>query len=195
MQQLSNAGGNVDNVISASVEIESELSEAEGYYRAMDVEYRNMAGADKRTMTQKVADYKEEYNQLYNNFQAAKRTAEANALKSGGNSAAARNKLLTANQKLDASTAMLESSRNLVHETEGLGNKILGDMESQKETLQSAQEKVKETKSFTDQARQVLRTMGNRAVMHKICVMFTILVLFGAICGLIYYKFIGSGKK
>lgn len=189
MQQLTTANGNIDTVISATVEIEGELSEAEGYVRAMEIEFRTASTADKK---KKVADYKDEYKSLYENFQSAKRTAESSALKSSGNSAAARNKLLTANQKLDQSTATLEASRQLVHQTENIGNTILDNMEAQKETLTQAQEKVKETKGFTDQARNVLRQMGNRAVMHKICVMFTILVLLGAIVGMIYYKFVGS---
>jgi vesicle transport through interaction with t-SNAREs protein 1 len=195
MQQLTNANGNIDTVISANVEIEGELSEAEGYLRAMEVEFRTMASADKRTVQQKVGDYKEEYKQLFENFQSAKRSAESSALKSNGNTPAARNKLLTANQKLDNSTATLEQSRILLANTENIGNTIIDNMEAQKETLQGAQTKVQETKGFTDQAKDVLRQMGNRAIVHKMCVMFTILVLLAAICGLIYYKFIGDGKK
>lgn len=189
MEQLVKSNGNIDTVISATVEIEGELSEAEGYVRAMDVEYRTASSTDKK---KKVSDYKDEYKALYENFQSAKRTAETSALKSNGNSAAARNKLLTANQKLDQSTATLEESRKILAQTENIGNTIIDNMEAQKETLTRAQEKVKETKGFTDQAKDVLRQMGNRAVMHKICVMFTILVLLGAICGLIYYKLEGS---
>ena len=192
MQQLNTSKGNIDTVISANVEIEGELSEAEGYLRAMEIEFRTMTSADKRTVQQKVGDYKEEYKQLYENFQTSKRSAESSALVSNGNSPAARQKLLTANQKLDNSTATLEKSRILVAQTEVIGGEILGTMDRQKEVLMDAQDKVKETKGFTDQARRVLKSMGNRAVVHKMCVMFTILVLLGAICGLIYYKFVGK---
>lgn len=37
MRTLESANGNVDAVISSSVDIEGELSEAEGYLKAMDI--------------------------------------------------------------------------------------------------------------------------------------------------------------
>ena len=67
---------------------------------------------------------------------------------------------------------------------ENTGNTIITDMENQKELLTDARTKVKETKDFTTEARRVLRSMGNRAILHKLCVMFTILVLAGIIASL-----------
>ena len=81
MVQLEKAAGSVDTVISASVEIESELSEAEGYLRAMDVEFRTMSSVEKKGAQQKVTDYREEYRNLTSSFQSEKFKAEATALK------------------------------------------------------------------------------------------------------------------
>lgn len=195
MQQLSNSNGNIDTVISTNVEIEGELSEAEGYVRAMEVEFRTMASSDKKTVQQKVNDYKKEFGEMMNNFKAVKRQAEATALKSNGNTPSARTKLLTANEKLDNSTATLQKSQQILAETEGLGDKIISNMESQKETLVGAKEHVEGTKDVTDQAKRILRSMGNRAIRHKLCVMLTILILFGAIVGIAYYKFVKNGKS
>lgn len=180
-----------DSVISATVEIEGELSEAEGYLRAMDVEFRVISSAEKRSAQQKVSDYKDEFRQLNQNFQDSKFKAEALALKQGST---ARSKLLTANQRIDESTASLEQSRMLIAQTEGIGNKIITDLESQKETLTDAKEKVQETKEFTVDANRILKMMGNRAIMHKVAVMLTILVLFAAICAILYYGFIGKNN-
>jgi vesicle transport through interaction with t-SNAREs protein 1 len=166
------------------VEIEGELSEAEGYIRAMDVEFKTMAVNEKRNAQQKVNDYKAEHKQLTTNFQAAKYKAESLALKGGPN---ARTKLLNANQKLDSATATLEQSRNILYQTEAIGDAVITDLEGQKEKLVDAREKVKDTKRFTVDAKHILRMMGNRALMHKACVMFTILLLFGAIIGIGYY--------
>lgn len=181
----------VDTVISSSVDIESELSEAEGYLKAMDIEFRTMSSNEKRSAQQKLSSAQEEYRQMLQRYQSAKFNAEAQALKGGPS---ARSKLINANQKLDQSTATLEQSRMLVYQTEQIGSTIISDMENQKETLVSAQEKVQETKQFTLDAKVVLRTMGTRAVMHKICIIFTIIIL-AAVIGLIaYYGFL-SGKK
>jgi len=183
IHKLGEAAGNVDQVISSSVDIEGELSEAEGYLKAMDVEYRTMASNDKRAAQQKVTDYKEEYRMMQQNYQTAKFQAESLALKGGPSS---RTRLLQANQRLDHSTSTLEQSRRLVGQTEKIGDSILADMEMQKETLMDAQSKVKETKGFTVEAKRVLRLMGNRAFMHKCCVWFTIIFL-AAIIGVVAY--------
>ena len=71
----------VDTVISASVEIEGELAEAEGYLRAMDIEFRTMTSADKTKAQQKVNEYREEVKTLQQNYQTAKFNAESIALK------------------------------------------------------------------------------------------------------------------
>jgi vesicle transport through interaction with t-SNAREs protein 1 len=179
----------VDTVISTSVEIEGELAEAEGYLRAMDIEFRTMTSSDKRSAQQKVTEYREELKNLQQNYQTSKFNAESIALKS---SPAARNKLLTANQKLDQSTATLEQSKQIISQTEKVGETIMTDMENQKEKLMDAKQKVKETRDFTSDARRVLRRMGHRAVLHKIFVYMTILGLAAAIVAVGYFGLVNK---
>lgn len=176
-------------VVSQTVEIEGELSEAEGFLRAMDVEFKTMAANKKQASQQKVTDYKTDLKTLQTNFQTLKYKAESAALKGGPN---ARAKLLNANQKLDSATATLEQSRNILYKTEAIGDTIITDLEGQKEMLVDAREKVKDTKRFTVDAKQILRMMGNRALMHKACVMLTIVLLAGAIIGIGYYGIVAK---
>jgi vesicle transport through interaction with t-SNAREs protein 1 len=181
----------IDSIIHASVDVEGELSEAQGFLKAMEVHSSNMKG-DKRSVSQKVKDYKEEYTQLVQNYKSTKSQAEQFAVKSGS---ASRSKLLNSNQKLDQTTVVLEQSRNILHQTEQVGNTVINDLESQKEQLVHAQGKVKETKQFTMDAKSILQLMGTRAVMHKICVWFTILVLAIIIGVILYYGVIAKKKK
>lgn len=159
--------------------------------RAMDTEFRSMVAVDKKTAGGKVADYREEYGQIVENFKSAKMKAESQALKAGSGS---RDKLLTANQRLDNGTATLEKSRMLVADSENIGNKITSDLENQKETLVSAKTKVQETKQFTTDAKGILRMMGRRNVYHKLIMLTIILILFGAICVTFYYGIIAKKK-
>ncbi|KAJ1402042.1 hypothetical protein B484DRAFT_457857 [Ochromonadaceae sp. CCMP2298] len=186
MAQLETASGNIGTVISETIEIEGEISEAEGYLRAMEVELKTISASDKRNAQQKVTESKADLKQMQSSYQSAKFRAEALALKSGSGG-----KSITSNQKLDNSTATLEQSRNILHQTEQIGDDIINDLEGQKETLQETKEKVTETRQFTMDAKYVLRMMGNRALMHKACVMFTIVILFGAIIGVGYYGIVG----
>lgn len=157
----------------------------------MDTEFRSMVAMDKKTAGGKVADYREEYKQIVENFRIAKTKAETLALKSGSSN---REKLLTSNQRLDNGTATLEKSRQLVAESETIGNKITSDLENQKESLVSAKEKVHETKQFTADAKGILRMMGRRNVYHKLIMLTIILILFGAIVVTFYYGIIEKDK-
>ena len=52
---------NSDAIISFSVDIECELSEAEAYLKAMDIEFRTMPSAEKNNISVKLNEYKEEF--------------------------------------------------------------------------------------------------------------------------------------
>lgn len=164
--------------------IDVELSEAEGYKKAMEAEFRQISTTEKRTAQQKLTEYNEEFARLQNSYATSKSTAENLAMSKGP---AARSKLLNANQRLDESTATLEQTRQLVAQTETIGNTVLTDLGSQKEKLVDAREKVKETKNFTTEARRVLKMMGNRAIMHKIFIFLLIIGLGAAIVATGYY--------
>lgn len=177
----------IDTIISSSAEIEGELSELEGYLKAMDVEFRSISSVEKRNTQQKLIGFREEFRVMMQKYKTSKFNAEALALKGGPGANA---KLINSNQKLDNSTALLEQSRTILNQTEKVGSTILTDLESQKETLMTAQEKVNETRGFTVDAKKILRSMGFRSVRHKICMIFTIIILAIVIVIIGYYGFV-----
>jgi vesicle transport through interaction with t-SNAREs 1 len=193
LARLSEANGNIDTVIATSVEIESELSETEGYLRAMDVEHRTITTQDKRQAQEKVNEYRSEYREMLQKFKSTRHNAETLALRGGGNES--RNKLLNTNSKLDRSTATLNESRAIVAQTEQIGSTIITDMGNQREILLNADSKVEETRGFAAQAKSVLKMMSNRAYYHKLCIYTWIIVLFACICLIIYYGFIAPDEK
>jgi vesicle transport through interaction with t-SNAREs protein 1 len=153
----------------------------------MDIEFRSIPSGEKKAVSIKVNEYKEELKQLGISFAQTRRDAEAVAMKAGSVSRA---KLVTANQRLDKSTAALEQSRQLIAQSDALGNNILSDMENQKEQLIESKVKVDETIGFTDNAKNVLIAMGNRALRHTACVAFVIILLAGLNGLTIYFTFI-----
>jgi hypothetical protein len=188
LKSLELSNGNMNSVIVSSVEIESELMEAESYMKAIDVESRLLLSSSGSNDRRGIWQHKEEYSNLMNQYQTARSNAESQVLKA--NTKNTNNN--STNNKLKQSTAMLEESRRILADTEDTGGIILNDMESQREIIVDAQRNVQETRGFTTNAKRVLRNMGNRAVMHQICVFVTILILLGVIIGLGYYKW---GKK
>lgn len=158
----------------------------------MDVENRLLMGNEKKIVSQKVIEYRDEFKLLTQTYETTRQKAESIALKSGSS---ARNKLISANQRLDQSTATLENSRLLIAQTEAIGGTIISDLENQKESLKSAQANVQETKQYTVDAKGILKTMGRRAVIHNVLMMFIIIVLFGVICVIGYYGFVAKKNK
>ena len=188
LQSLQKTDGDVDRIIASSVELDGELSEAEGYLRAMEVEVRYIKGGDKRKLTEKLSNYKTEFRETNQKFTKAKFEAESVALKKGATGS--RGKLLNANAKLDRSTATLTQSRALVDETEQIGSSTLADLENQREILLDAGGKVNQTRTYAEEARQILKQMANRAFWNKFCVYIWIVILFAAIITIIYFGFL-----
>jgi vesicle transport through interaction with t-SNAREs protein 1 len=170
------------------VDIEGELSEAEGYVKAMEI-YCETIKTDKKSLLAKVRDYKDEYKHLVQQYRQSKSDAESLALKGGS---AARSKLITANEKLDKSTVILEQSRNVIHQTEQVGVTIITDLDHDKEKLLYAKDKVKDTKQVTYDAKYILQQMGYRAVIQKILIFATIVILFIVIVLIFYYGIIAK---
>ena len=158
----------------------------------MDVENRMLIGNDKKMVSQKVTEYRDEFKLLTQTYETTRQKAEAIALKSGSS---ARSKLISANQRLDQSTATLENSRLLIAQTEAIGTTIITDLESQKDSLKAAQSNVQETKQYTVDAKGILISMGRRAVIHNIIMMLIIFILFGVICVVGYYGIVQKKKK
>lgn len=156
----------------------------------MEVQYSIVKSNDYNgKMQQRLDDYKDEYTQLIKKYKLVKGNAETRA---ANGQSGRRAQLMAGNQKLDQSTSVLENSRKILYDTEKLGDTVLSDLESQREKLLSAQEKVQDTTTITFSAKNVLRQMGNRAIREKICIIFTILVLLIVIGVILYY---GAYKK
>ena len=155
--------------------------------KALEAEFRTMMSGDKRGNQAKLTEFKNELNTLHANYNKVKMDAEQTALKTGST---ARAKMTVSNVKLDQSTKTLESSRMLVAQTEGIGSTIMSDLEGQREQLTDAQGKVEETKQYTVDAKQVLKDMHRRAIIHKVLVYVIIFILFGVIICEIYFGFI-----
>jgi len=171
------------------VDIEIEISEARGYLKALEVETKSVITSDKRGMVSKVSGYTGELNTTEENYKKAKFDAEMKCSKNG---AGDRERLVRNNDRLDNSTRTLENSRMIAAQTSQIGNVIMTDMESQREQLEDAHSRVKETQQYTMDAKGVLKMIYTRAVVHKICVYFTIVLLFSLIIIVIYYGWLKS---
>jgi vesicle transport through interaction with t-SNAREs protein 1 len=168
------------------VEVEGELSEMEGFLKAMEIDVSTMMSVDRKFNQQKLDGYGEELRHALKTFETVRLAAEIATHRNTINSEN-RKLLMNRNEHLDKSTINLQSSNVTVSETEQIGTGIISDLQSQKEHLLHAQENVKGTTQVTLQARNFLKLMMNRALMLKVFLSVLIILLFIIIWMLIYY--------
>ena len=175
-----------DILISSSIECEGELFEIEGFLKAMEVEVNAMLSSEKQHSQKKLEGYADEYKQARQISEELKIASQTAARKNGYNTAT-RIALMAANERLDMSTSSLQQSKNVVFETEMIGDQIVSDLEDQREKLIGAGGHVQETRRSTLDARKVLSLMSYRALTHRFFLSFISVLLLILIWMLIYY--------
>jgi len=83
----------------------------------------------------------------------------------------------------------LQTSRQTAHETEQLGNEIMSELTTQRETLLRTQDKLNEGGENLKTGNKTLRLMYNRVIMNKVLLITIILVELAILGGVIYWKF------
>jgi hypothetical protein len=76
-----------------------------------------------------------------------------------------------------------------------IGDAVAGDLESQRNQLLNAHDKVTEMKGFTSRARQLLNDMSWRDLKQKLVLVGIIIMLLIAIVLVVYYRFLGGGSS
>jgi vesicle transport through interaction with t-SNAREs 1 len=175
------------------VECEDELSEIEGFWKAMEVEVQNMISTDKQYNERKLHGYAGELKQLRDVYKELRNKSNIVSQKNDATSMK-RRALLDANDRLDKSTKSIQKSQFSVNDSEQVGYVIIADLESQREKLTSAGTNVDETKGITNSARRVLNQISNRVLMQKLSLLALILILFCAIWLLFYYGILSRKK-
>lgn len=177
----------LDFLISKCVEIDGELSEIGGFFKAMEVEIDSMISTERQKNQTKLDGYAEEYKQASEAFKELRNRAKIAARKNEEVSAA-RKELVTANARLDKSTNSIQMSQISIAESEKIGYVIMSDLENQKEMLIGAGGNVNETKQRTFDARRVLHQISKGLFMRKVFLVVIISLLALSIWMLIYYK-------
>jgi vesicle transport through interaction with t-SNAREs 1 len=171
------------------VDCEGELSEIEGFYRAMEAEVNAMLSADKQHNQRKLEGYYGEYLTAVEAFKEL-RISTQSAAKKNEATTTNRKALVASNERLDQSTYSLQQAKQTVTETEEIGDTIVSDLENQREKLIGAGDNVTETKHNTHTARRALNLISKRVLIQKIFLLILILLLFITIWVLLYYGII-----
>ncbi|WYZ36743.1 hypothetical protein EsH8_II_000249 [Colletotrichum jinshuiense] len=100
-----------------------------------------------------------------------------------------RQQLLSGTDRLDRSTQRLKASQALANETEGIGASILGDLHTQRETIQHTHDRLLESEGYVDRSVKTLRGMARRMATNRVITISIITILVLLIIAVIYSKF------
>lgn len=82
----------------------------------------------------------------------------------------------------------LLDSRRVLEETEGIGRGVVGDLESQRESLLRSRASVRGAEGAATSARRLLRSISRKELRHRLCLYLIILSLSVAIVVVLYLK-------
>eukprot|EP00611_Tribonema_gayanum_P021221 TRINITY_DN4034_c0_g1_i1.p2 TRINITY_DN4034_c0_g1~~TRINITY_DN4034_c0_g1_i1.p2 ORF type:complete len:249 (-),score=131.91 TRINITY_DN4034_c0_g1_i1:122-868(-) len=174
------------------------FEESESLARGMEIEVRSMTGADRKKCGAKAAQYRSDLLALRRAFdQARARAARELGYDGGGGGRgyesaadATRVARLQAGDDSLARTAIsLTDSRRVLAETEGVGARVVTDLEGQRQSLLRARDNAREISYDTVEAREVLRAIARRDARHRLALYAIIAALLCAIAFVLYLKF------
>uniref|UniRef100_A0A0K2TPM6 Vesicle transport through interaction with tSNAREs 1B [Heterocephalus glaber] n=1 Tax=Lepeophtheirus salmonis TaxID=72036 RepID=A0A0K2TPM6_LEPSM len=101
-----------------------------------------------------------------------------------------RRQILMGAASLDRTTQMVLSSTQVALETEAVGEEIINDLGSQRETLQRTRTRLAETEADLSRSRRILRRIYLGVIQNKICLIFLIIIQIVIIIFILYWKFL-----
>lgn len=171
--------------------IDSMLVTASDLVKQMEMEVRGEGdpGA-RRELAARIGRSKQALGGLQADYRRAREAEDRRGLlgdAGNGASAEQRQRLLKANDLLEDQNDRLGNARRVIQETEDVALEITEELGRNREKIESAHSKVKEVGALTNTARRIVHSMNRREVQHKFMMYGLALVLFGAICIVLYY--------
>ncbi|CAN7992839.1 unnamed protein product [Ixodes hexagonus] len=195
--EITSKSGRIPNLQAADksamvAEVERHLEEANELLEQMELEVRSLPAATRPKYQNRVRSYQSELIQLRKEFIAysdeVRSREELFANDDSYVNDDQRQRLLDNTERMERSTKLLKGGHGLVLETEKIGAAILSDLGAQRETINRAREKVKETdhdigKSSTVLSGMMRRAMQNRAILYVVAALVFVTIVFS-----IYYS-------
>ena len=154
------------------------LSQCDELLQQMALEARSVPEASfKRELLAQVRTYKTELQRLKDDYNKKALLAGSNGDRGGGNH---RERLLKQQDMLLKQNSQLENARKVLEETEQVALEIGTELSHNRETIESAQGRVRSVAGLTGRARRVLSSMSQRQTQQK-------MILYGLAGGVVVF--------
>ncbi|XP_022184046.1 vesicle transport through interaction with t-SNAREs homolog 1A [Nilaparvata lugens] len=173
--RLSNlSGGERRHVIS---ELDKLFDEAKELMEQMGLEVHELKSSDQSKLKTRIESYKAELKRLEQEFSNAKKSSvnsqdgysERIELYSECVSLNEEQKqrLLDNAETVERTGKKLTAGYQVLLETEDIGNQVLRDLHSQRETIQKSRSRLRETNAELGRSNRIINAMINRSLQHR----------------------------
>ncbi|XP_014262422.1 vesicle transport through interaction with t-SNAREs homolog 1A [Cimex lectularius] len=178
-------------------ELEKQIDELKELLEQMDLEVRELDPLQRAKLRTRIDSYKAELTRLQQEFRMK---ATINSSNSDGYTSHSesygelslreeqKQRLLDSSERIERSSKKLAASYSVLLETEEMGNTVLRDLHSQRETISKSRSRLRETEADLSRSSRLLSAMVARSRQHKFILsvmafVFLIIVIFS-----IYYS-------
>ncbi|XP_078420885.1 vesicle transport through interaction with t-SNAREs homolog 1A isoform X2 [Cetorhinus maximus] len=178
--------------------VEKQMEEARELLEQMDLEVREIPLQSRGLFSTRMKSYKQELEKLDKDFKRSRiaYSDEVNLRNEllgddGNTSENQRACLLDNTERLERSTRRLEAGYQLTVETEQIGQEILENLHHDKEKIQRARERLRETDTNLGKSSRILTGMLRRIIQNRILMFILGAIILLTIVLAIYFAVTG----
>ncbi|KAJ8600037.1 hypothetical protein CTAYLR_001904 [Chrysophaeum taylorii] len=173
--------------------IEELLKQACDLVKQMDVEVRSAEGGQRRLLSERARPIREQLKRLQATYRETSERLEREDLlggaKLGSNAADARGRLADANDRARQQTQIIRGALEIAQDTEQVALDITGELERNRETINSIRGHIADTSGALGTARGLIASMQKREYQQKAILSFVAVILFCSVGTAMYYAF------
>ena len=169
--------------------VQKAITAVEEIVESMQLEARAMSGASKQQLVAQTKDYKAGIALLKSRLREVQTSSKAqeaarNELLRGSDPTLRqeadnqRSRLMATNERLSRGTDKLKAATQIALETEVVGQSIMADLETQRQTIAHTRSTLAGANSGLDKSKRILLTMTRRARRNKLLMWCIIITLF-----------------
>jgi len=195
--------GNIatDQKLAEIKKAESDIRDAEDILQSMNLNARNVPGAQGQRLQAKIKDYEGKVAASKKDLRRTELTVtsmvERDTLMGGGSAVLGselttsldqRERLLAGTDKLNRTNTVLQDARRTAEETVATGATILDNLGRQRETMERGLGRLDDINDKLARSSKILSAMARRVATNKLIMAVIVIVLLGAIGLIVWLK-------
>ncbi|KAM3835349.1 vesicle transport through interaction with t-SNAREs homolog 1A isoform 1-T1 [Vipera latastei] len=173
--------------------VEKQLEEARELLEQMELEVREIPPQSRAMYSSRMKSYKQEMEKLDTDFKRS-RIAYSDEVRNellgddGNSSEMQRAHLLDNTERLERSSRRLEAGYQIAVETEQIGQDILENLSQDREKIQRARDRLRETDANLGKSSRILTGMLRRIIQNRILLVILAVIIIFAVLMVVFFS-------